>query len=64
LLNVIHVIQRNPFALGYIADLYLYQPEAHASFAWAQKYKKQGLVVIGVHSPEYEFEKVSRTFAK
>jgi thiol-disulfide isomerase/thioredoxin len=25
--------------------------------AWAEKYQKQGLVVIGVHSPEFEFEK-------
>ena len=25
--------------------------------AWAQKYKDQGLVVIGVHTPEFEFEK-------
>lgn len=25
--------------------------------AWAQKYKEQGLVVIGVHSPEFTFEK-------
>lgn len=25
--------------------------------AWADKYKEQGLVVIGVHSPEFEFEK-------
>ena len=25
--------------------------------AWAEKYKRQGLVVIGVHSPEFEFEK-------
>ena len=25
--------------------------------AWAQKYKDQGLVVIGVHSPEFPFEK-------
>src|SRR3954454_13961809 len=25
--------------------------------AWAVKYKDQGLVVIGVHSPEFEFEK-------
>lgn len=25
--------------------------------AWSEKYKKQGLVVIGVHSPEFEFEK-------
>ena len=26
--------------------------------AWAQKYKNHGLVVIGVHSPEFAFEKV------
>ncbi len=25
--------------------------------AWAEKYKDQGLVFIGVHSPEFEFEK-------
>ncbi len=25
--------------------------------AWAEKYRNQGLVVIGVHSPEFEFEK-------
>ncbi|PBB69264.1 thioredoxin [Mesorhizobium sp. WSM4312] len=25
--------------------------------AWAEKYKSQGLVVIGVHSPEFQFEK-------
>ena len=25
--------------------------------AWAEKYKNQGLVVIGVHAPEFEFEK-------
>ena len=25
--------------------------------AWADKYRDQGLVVIGVHSPEFEFEK-------
>lgn len=25
--------------------------------AWAKKYKDQGLVVIGVHTPEFEFEK-------
>jgi len=25
--------------------------------AWGEKYKNQGLVVIGVHSPEFEFEK-------
>ena len=25
--------------------------------AWAEKYKDQGLIVIGVHTPEFEFEK-------
>src|SRR4051812_37610046 len=25
--------------------------------AWAAKYKEQGLVVVGVHSPEFSFEK-------
>jgi thiol-disulfide isomerase/thioredoxin len=25
--------------------------------AWAEKYREQGLVVIGVHAPEFEFEK-------
>jgi thiol-disulfide isomerase/thioredoxin len=25
--------------------------------AWAEKYKQQGLVVIGVHTPEFDFEK-------
>src|ERR1700737_575514 len=25
--------------------------------AWAEKYKNQGLVVIGAHSPEFAFEK-------
>jgi len=25
--------------------------------AWAEKYKDQGLVVIGVHTAEFEFEK-------
>jgi len=25
--------------------------------AWAEKYRNQGLVVIGVHTPEFEFEK-------
>jgi thiol-disulfide isomerase/thioredoxin len=29
--------------------------------AWAEKYKDQGLVVIGVHSPEFAFEKTSTT---
>ena len=31
--------------------------------AWAEKYKDQGLVVIGVHTPEFEFEKNSTTCA-
>src|SRR5213083_3171012 len=25
--------------------------------AWAEKYKDQGLVVVGVHAPEFAFEK-------
>lgn len=25
--------------------------------AWYEKYKKQGLIIIGVHTPEFEFEK-------
>jgi thiol-disulfide isomerase/thioredoxin len=25
--------------------------------AWAQKYKDHGLVVIGIHAPEFAFEK-------
>ena len=29
-------------------------PHVHA---WADKYKSQGLVVIGVHTPEFSFEK-------
>jgi thiol-disulfide isomerase/thioredoxin len=28
--------------------------------AWAEKYRDQGLVVIGVHTPEFEFEKDAR----
>ena len=40
-------------------DLHLHQLAAHPPYvrAWAEKYKDQGLVVIGVHSPEFEFEK-------
>ena len=32
--------------------------------AWAAKYKNQGLVVIGVHAPEFAFEKTSTTCAE
>jgi thiol-disulfide isomerase/thioredoxin len=36
--------------------------------AWAQKYRDQGLVVIGVHTPEFDFEKdignVSKAIAR
>jgi thiol-disulfide isomerase/thioredoxin len=32
--------------------------------AWADKYKDQGLVVIGVHAPEFAFEKDRPTCAK
>jgi thiol-disulfide isomerase/thioredoxin len=27
--------------------------------SWAEKYKDKGLVIIGIHSPEFDFEKVS-----
>src|SRR6201982_2744510 len=27
--------------------------------AWAEKYKDKGLVVIGVHTPEFPFEKIA-----
>jgi cytochrome c biogenesis protein CcdA/thiol-disulfide isomerase/thioredoxin len=32
--------------------------------AWYEKYKKDGLVVIGVHTPEFAFEKDPRNVAK
>jgi cytochrome c biogenesis protein CcdA/thiol-disulfide isomerase/thioredoxin len=32
--------------------------------AWAQKYKNDGLVVIGVHTPEFAFEKDQANIAK
>ena len=32
--------------------------------AWAEKYKKDGLVVIGVHTPEFAFEKDPSNVAK
>lgn len=32
--------------------------------AWAQKYKDQGLVVIGVHAPEFAFERDANNVAK
>ena len=32
--------------------------------AWAEKYRDQGLAVVGVHAPEFEFEKnIANTFA-
>ena len=31
--------------------------------AWAEKYKDHGLVVIGVHTPEFRSRRTSRTFA-
>ena len=31
--------------------------------AWSEKYKDQGLVVIGVHAPEFSFERIPTTFA-
>ena len=32
--------------------------------AWAEKYKDQGLVVIGVHTPEFDLRRTSITFAR
>jgi thiol-disulfide isomerase/thioredoxin len=32
--------------------------------AWSQKYKNDGLVVIGVHTPEFAFEKGQANVAK
>ena len=32
--------------------------------SWHNKYEKDGLVIIGVHSPEFEFEKDSKNVAK
>lgn len=32
--------------------------------AWAEKYKDQGLVVIGVHAPEFAFEKITGNVKK
>ena len=31
---------------------------------WHEKYKDQGLVIIGVHSPEFEFEKSEKNLAR
>lgn len=31
---------------------------------WHQKYKDKGLVIVGVHTPEFEFEKTSENVAK
>lgn len=31
---------------------------------WNEKYKNDGLVIIGVHSPEFEFEKIADNVAK
>ena len=32
--------------------------------AWYQKYKDQGLVIVGVHTPEFDFEKIYDNVAK
>ena len=40
-------------------DLFLHQLPARDPYvrAWAEKYKDHGLVVIGVHAPEFAFER-------
>ena len=45
---------------GRLLDLFLHQLPAFASpfvEAWYEKYKNDGLAVIGVHTPEFAFEK-------
>jgi hypothetical protein len=44
---------------GRFLDLFLHQLPARDPLrrAWADKYRDQGLVVIGVHAPEFAFEK-------
>jgi thiol-disulfide isomerase/thioredoxin len=32
--------------------------------AWAEKYEDQGLVVVGVHTSEFPFDKMLRMFAR
>ncbi len=32
--------------------------------AWAEKYREQGLVVVGVHTPEFDFEKDTANISK
>ena len=40
-------------------DLFLHQLPARVAYveAWAKKYRGQGLIVIGVHAPEFAFER-------
>ena len=50
-----------------LLDAYVHQLAPHAQYlrAWAEKYRDQGLVVVGVHTPEFPFAKrMPRTFAR
>ena len=42
-----------------LLGLFLHQLHSRVPYmrAWAEKYKDSGLVVIGVHTPEFDFEK-------
>jgi glutathione peroxidase-family protein len=31
---------------------------------WNEKYKEKGLVILGVHAPEFEFEKSEKNVAQ
>ena len=44
---------------GRLLDLHLHQLPAHAaptSEAWDARYRKDGLTIVGVHTPEFDFE--------
>jgi thioredoxin family protein len=43
---------------GQLLDLYLHQLATPASYvrAWAEKYQDHGLIVVGVHTPEFDVE--------
>ena len=50
---------RGKVVRGRFLDLFLHQLPARAALSkgWYAKYKDHGLVVIGVHAPEFAFEK-------
>ncbi len=46
-----------------LLDLHLHQLHPHPAFvkSWDERYRDQGLTVVGVHSPEFAFEKDAAT---